>query len=1130
LNSRQNSIFFYSGLIKFTVLGVRRMKSNKMILIGLCAVLINMVFIVSSASGQVANSTDVDISNAPQVQSGSQPTDITVGKVETSKNFYEIQSEFDNYWSDKTPGKGSGWKPFKRWEAFWAPRVYPNGNFPDQKMIINEVNKFQTRESKSNEMLEGITWEILGPSSVPTSESPHNKGGMGRINCVAFNPNDSKEIWAGAAFGGLWKTTTGGFGWEAMPLTDVLSIGISDIAVSHRDPKVVLAATGDADGTFGSYASYSVGIIKTTDGGETWNQTNFAPEAKSRMLIHRMVMHPENDSILIVGTNAGLYKTTDQGDTWIVIFEGVYCRDIEFKYSNPDSVYMAIIYNDPALYGVFTMNINDGTYTINFAFPYPEVMRIDLAAHPSHPDFAYALCVRGANRGYHSILATDNGGKNWYIRSSFEDGKDYLNSRFDAQELERPGQGHYDLAIAMNPKNANEVHIGGVNIWKSIDAGSTFECVGEWTGFFGIPYVHADQHRLVYSPEGNLYSCNDGGLNYTSNGGDSWGDISKGLEVTQFYKINIKTNEDFELVGGTQDNGTNMLRANGKWVNILGGDGMECHIDQYGSNVIASLYYGEFKNSTNGGSTFNDYVDISVTKENAAWVAPLWVNPKNSEKAYIGHDNVWYTDDRGKNWTKMSDFLVANPEITHPLHLLKVYEKDENYMYAAKPGQVWYTQDGGENWSSVLTGGMITDLAIDPDDPQHFWFTSSGYDPESKVYEYKLGTNLKSISEGLPNVPVNCITYQDNSGDKLFIGTDLGVFYRDRSMTEWRPYGEGMPNVVVADIEIDYENDMIYSATYGRGIWQAELVTCPEITVGIDINGSTELCPGDSLVLEVAQAFKIYEWSNGVENSKIVIKEAGKYHVRVEDDKGCQYYSEEFDVTLINVPSVSISSKNDFNLCPGDSVELKINPKALFKDARWSNGEMGRNIWVKEAGKYSAVAITKDGCEADAGEVEVVAVAKPEVPTFAYDNGILRSTAADEYQWYFNQEEINGATEREYTPTENGKYFVEVFNEAGCSEFSEESDIVVVSVEDQESLFSIYPNPSEGIFNIQYSDRKNKIKGYEVYDMQGIKIISRVNTSNDNTDIIDLREYPAGAYLLVLDINGKKLEKKIIKK
>ena len=79
----------------------------------------------------------------------------------------------------------------------------------------------------------------------------------------------------------------------------------------------------------------------------------------------------------------------------------------------------------------------------------------------------------------------------------------------------------------------------------------------------------------------------------------------------------------------------------------------------------------------------------------------------------------------------------------------------------------------------------------------------------------------------LPALPVNCIVYQGGANDDLYIGTDVGVYYKDNSMTEWVPYNNGLPNVIIRELEIHYDEGTISAATYGRGVWKSTLNTLP---------------------------------------------------------------------------------------------------------------------------------------------------------------------------------------------------------------------------------------------------------------------------------------------------------------
>ena len=76
---------------------------------------------------------------------------------------------------------------------------------------------------------------------------------------------------------------------------------------------------------------------------------------------------------------------------------------------------------------------------------------------------------------------------------------------------------------------------------------------------------------------------------------------------------------------------------------------------------------------------------------------------------------------------------------------------------------------------------------------------------------------------------VNCIVYQEGANDDLYIGTDVGVYHKDNSMSEWMPFNNGLPNVIVKELEIHYNKGTISAATFGRGIWESPLNTLSSV-------------------------------------------------------------------------------------------------------------------------------------------------------------------------------------------------------------------------------------------------------------------------------------------------------------
>jgi hypothetical protein len=145
----------------------------------------------------------------------------------------------------------------------------------------------------------------------------------------------------------------------------------------------------------------------------------------------------------------------------------------------------------------------------------------------------------------------------------------------------------------------------------------------------------------------------------------------------------------------------------------------------------------------------------------------------------------------------------------------------------------WTVISGNLNWptSGNLSGSTITGLAVNPDNSSDVWVVFSGYNATTKVYRsINAGNTWQNLTGSLPNVPVHTIAFQDqgtsNGNYEVYVGTDIGVFYRSNSSANWGYFSNGLPRVMVTDLEIT--NNYLYAGTYGRGIWRSLLYdNCP---------------------------------------------------------------------------------------------------------------------------------------------------------------------------------------------------------------------------------------------------------------------------------------------------------------
>lgn len=733
-------------------------------------------------------------------------------------NFYEVQKEFNKYWEGKPIEKGKGWKQFKRWEYFMESRVDSTGKLPNPDASWKVYKSIRAKQARAKSAPVS-DWKFIGPTDIPS-----NKGGAGRLNCIEIHPNNPNIMFVGAPSGGLWKSTDGGLTWLTNT-DDLANIGVSDIAIDPVNPDNMYLGTGDGDGG----DTYSIGILKSIDGGNTWDTTSFLWNVDDSRRISKILIDPINTQKIFAATTYGIYRSMDFGNSWILIKNGGY-KDMKFMPGNSSVIYLATTSTI-----LRSTNGGDDFTPINFGGISLSLNRIMLAVTPDDPAYLYVVGGKTSDNGFAGLWLSTDTGNTFVLKSNSPNLLGWSTVGSD-----KGGQSWYDLAIAASPTNKNIVYVGGVNIWKSSNGGMNWSQVGHWTGGDGNPYVHADIHALKFSPANpnKLFACTDGGLFITTNNGYSWTDRSNGLEIAQIYGMGISATQSHIIMTGWQDNGSNYLNGS-TWRRVIGGDGMKCQIDYSNNDIMyGSLYYGRFKITTNGGVKWtNIYKDISET---GSWVTPFEIHPTNPQTLFMGYNNLWKSTNRGDSWTSISNLSGGTK-----INAIAISPSNPNYIYFARNTSLYRTTNGGSTWTSIGSGlsyGTISSIVVHATDPRKVWVTKSGYYDGKKVfYSDKGGVGWINISGSLPNIPANCIAYENGSEDGVYVGMDVGVYYRDSTMTDWIPFMDYLPNVIVNELEFFYPDNKIVAATYGRGVWESYTYSALQSSLKEQINFVNEL-------------------------------------------------------------------------------------------------------------------------------------------------------------------------------------------------------------------------------------------------------------------------------------------------
>ncbi|MCB0760311.1 MAG: T9SS type A sorting domain-containing protein [Flavobacteriales bacterium] len=718
--------------------------------------------------------------------------------------YQEIVDLHNSYWEGKEITRGCGWKPFKRWEYLMQYRLDAAGyavNGGDIAHVSGAYHLANAYRSPAG------NWEQLGPilDDLTTREDIN---GVGRTSCVAFHPTNPDIIFVGTPAAGVWRSYDGGQSWETNT-DNFLTLGVSALAFDPVNPDIVYLGTGDRDAS----DSPGMGVMKSTDGGLNWSFVNGGMESLN---VGCLIVKADEPNVVLAGTNDGIFRSEDFGETWVYNSpNSTDYRQMVTKPGDPNTIYATANgkYFRTTDGGQNWEWINEGLSGSN---------RMVLAVTPANPELVY-ICA-ATTYEFKEFYRSTNGG------TSFESMAEEPNLLgWAADGSSDGGQAWYDLCMTADVEG--NIYLGGIRMKKSSDGGAT------WTDI-NPDYLHVDQHECAISPHNNdLYLCNDGGFyHYVNN--QEWLDISEGIINGQIYRMGQSALTGAKALTGFQDNGT--AEWNGiKWQRRGGGDGFECWYDHTDENYrYGSIYYGRIFRT--GPEYYNQQVtgmDVLGINEEGAWYSPYILSRWDENHMFVGLKNVWRCTNikhpikDSLVWEKISNNLGNNN--TWNMVALVQSRSDQNTLWCSQGNaRIFKCQNALDEDPQWLNLGNFLPLASSPvvaieTHPTDTGIVYIAYN--TNVYRSADGGfSWEDISSGIPPINVNTLVYDVNSDEGLYVGTDMGIYYKDASMDSFIEFSDGFPaNVRVTELEI-FQGDSpaesrLRAATYGRGLWESDL-------------------------------------------------------------------------------------------------------------------------------------------------------------------------------------------------------------------------------------------------------------------------------------------------------------------
>jgi photosystem II stability/assembly factor-like uncharacterized protein len=709
-------------------------------------------------------------------------------------------------------------------------------------------------------------WTPLGPGNIG-----------GRTRALVIDPREPRNMYAGGVSGGIWRSINAGQNWA--PIGDAMAnIAVNSLVMHPTDSNILYAGTGEGffreevRGT--SLPLRGAGIFISRDAGETWERLA-STTGEDFYWVNDLVISAHDPSRIYAATRTGVWRSADAGATWTRVLATTVkggCLDLLWRGDTAgDYLFASCGTLDQAT--VYRNQEAESSAQWDAVLSEPNMGRTSLALAPSDPSVVYALAASNQSgnysQGLQAVYRSDRSGDagTWSPRATNQS-PDYLSTLLltnpygaNVNKCSQFGQnsfttmGWYCNTIAVDPTDPNRIWAAGVDLFRSDDGGMTWGLASYWWAPESKPsFAHADQHIIVFHPQYDgaanqtIYFGNDGGLFRTDNANAtvargtastcnyddskvSFTRLNRDYGVTQFYHGAVYA-DGRRFIGGAQDNGTitGEVNAENEWYRIFGGDGGYVAIDPRDERVIyVESQFGALRKTADGGHLF---ANISNSlNDNFLFITPFLLDPNDPSRLWIGGEKLWRTNNGGQNWA------IASTTMASQVSALAVAPGHSNRVIAGTNSGVIVRTDTAltatklTEWTPVTPReGFVSSITYDPVDANLVWATYAGFGG-AHVWLSTDGGATWSTRDGeddakLPDIPAHSLVVDPTRRDRLYLGTDLGVFVSLDAGRHWAVENTGFTNVVTETLVIapGSRGPAVYAFTHGRGVWRAELV------------------------------------------------------------------------------------------------------------------------------------------------------------------------------------------------------------------------------------------------------------------------------------------------------------------
>ena len=708
--------------------------------------------------------------------------------------------------------------------------------------LTNATNSIIGDTEGTTFILNDDGWQAAGPAPVNNAQVQNivpNSPIVGAIEALAVHPTNPDIMYVGGVQGGVWKTTNATAqspSWT--PLTDFLpSLSIGSIEFDPTDvTSNTLLVSFARSSSFGAVGGASIGLARTTDGGNTWtliNPANLQGQTLLNCSARGNVLMTASDNIWAGGGGNGLFRSTDSGATFLQVSGAANSglpagavSSLVGDSNNPNRFYAAV-----RRQGVFRSDDGGVTWAITSTgiTGLANSVRILLAVHSTGTTNAAYVAVIGNNGQYSGLFRSADAGANWTAM----DTPNVLN-----------GQGVVHGAIAADPLNPNLVYVSGdaaPNTLLAAVRGDASQAAGSQLtsivgGNAGNTTPHADSRRLKFAADGSLINTSDGGIYRRSapqqNNG-TWTSVNGNLQILEEHDMAYDPVSHI-IFAGAQDNGTSQQVSTGSltWTLTFGGDGGDCAVDvvaianqsiRYSSAQDLIGFHGEIYDAAN--NLLGQFVPALAVLNNGAALATRFVTPIATDSVagnrllIAGQNSLYESLNRGTGITEVGVGLVVNNGNTLVYGGTAGGAANPDFVLIGVGNQIERRVAAGNNFAvlAAYPGSFVNAIVVDPTNDNSIFVT----DNQNRVWQSNNGgAAWVNITGNLTATNLQSVEFIGGPNPAVVVGSQAGVFRMVVSAAgTWTALSGALPNAQVTELHYSPNNDLLVAGTMGRGSW-----------------------------------------------------------------------------------------------------------------------------------------------------------------------------------------------------------------------------------------------------------------------------------------------------------------------